>query len=117
MKVSALIIGAMLIGTACTAASAAPAKLDWSRYATMHESGVQVKHRPRHQRHWDRRRARRPAAAVSGGLAADEIRVAPLSNAQTRSIQNHRECSWRHTSYDRSSGTFMGRDGFRHSCP
>jgi hypothetical protein len=110
-------IGAMLIGTACTTASAAPAKPDWSRYATMHESGVQVKHRPRHQRHWDRRRAHKPAATVSDSLAPSEIRVAPLSNSQTRAIRNHRECSWRHFSYDRSSGTFMGRDGFRHFCP
>jgi hypothetical protein len=125
MKVSALFIAAMLTGTAT--AVAAPALRDSNLSAIAHENVAQVNHRPVHPLPWTPARIRKPsgpkpaaskrAGSLSGGLNAEEIRVRPLSDSTTRTLRNHRECTWRHYSYNRASGTFTGRDGFQHFCP
>ncbi|WP_022723066.1 BA14K family protein, partial [Rhodopseudomonas sp. B29] len=61
-----------------------------------------------------------PGAAI-GGLAAGAIIGGAIANSQAQAAASGADadayCSQRFRSYDPSSGTYMGYDGRRHSCP
>lgn len=50
-------------------------------------------------------------AIIGGAIANSQAQAAPAYN------NNHAYCSQRFRSYDPASGTYMGYDGVRHSCP
>ena len=54
-------------------------------------------------------------AAAAGAAAGLLLGVIIASEAQRQQAANY--CAQRYRSYDRASGTFMGRDGVRHPCP
>ncbi len=58
----------------------------------------------------------RNGPAVLGGLAAGAIVGGAIANSQAR-VGVDRYCSQRYRSYDPASGTYLGYDGQRHSCP
>lgn len=49
-------------------------------------------------------------AIIGGALAQSQAQAAPSSNV-------HSYCAQRFRSYDPASGTYLGYDGQRHSCP
>jgi len=55
-------------------------------------------------------------AAVLGGLAAGAIIGGAIANSQAQSNAAS-YCAQRYRSYDPGSGTYLGNDGLRHSCP
>ncbi len=55
-------------------------------------------------------------AAVLGGLAAGAIIGGAIANSQAQSNAAS-YCAQRFRSYDPGSGTYLGNDGLRHSCP
>jgi len=52
-----------------------------------------------------------------GGLAAGAIIGGAIANSQARAGSDVAYCSQRFKSYDPASGTYLGYDGMRHSCP
>lgn len=53
-----------------------------------------------------------------GGLAAGAIIGGAIANSQAQAGANEvAYCSQRFKSYDPASGTYLGYDGMRHSCP
>ena len=58
----------------------------------------------------------RNGPAVLGGLAAGAIIGGAIANSQAR-VDADGYCSQRYRSYDPASGTYLGYDGQRHSCP
>lgn len=56
-------------------------------------------------------------AAALGGLAAGAIIGGAIANSQARAGDTDAYCSQRFKSYDPRSGTYLGYDGDRHSCP
>jgi hypothetical protein len=58
----------------------------------------------------------RNGPAVLGGLAAGAIVGGAIANSQARADSDG-YCSQRYRSYDPASGTYLGYDGQRHSCP
>lgn len=59
------------------------------------------------------------AGAALGGLAAGAIIGGAIANSQAQAAQGDAVayCSQRFKSYDPASGTYLGYDGNRHSCP
>ena len=55
-------------------------------------------------------------AAVLGGLAAGAIIGSAIANSQAQANAAS-YCAQRYRSYDPGSGTYLGHDGLRHSCP
>lgn len=55
-------------------------------------------------------------AAVLGGLAAGAIIGGAIASSQAQANAAS-YCAQRYRSYDPASGTYLGNDGFRHSCP
>ncbi|UPJ55118.1 BA14K family protein [Bradyrhizobium sp. 192] len=68
-----------------------------------------------HHRNYGSRHHRNGAAAL-GGLAAGAIIGGVIANSQARA-NSESYCAQRFRSYDPSSGTYLGNDGRRHSCP
>lgn len=56
-------------------------------------------------------------AAALGGLAAGAIIGGAIANSQARAGDADAYCSQRFKSYEPRSGTYLGYDGDRHSCP
>lgn len=76
----------------------------------------------RHDGGWHHRYGRRHGyygngAAALGGLAAGAIIGGAIANSQARAGDAEAYCSQLFKSYDRRSGTYLGNDGDRHSCP
>lgn len=135
MRLSRILLAAVVFGTAPFAiqsASAAPMLADQalSNIGTNIET-VQYRHQGwrhhgggwRHGGHgYNRRYGRygggyyRNGPAVLGGLAAGAIIGGAIANSQARANTNG-YCSERYRSYDPASGTYLGYDGQRHSCP
>ncbi|MBB5045883.1 hypothetical protein HNR60_000618 [Rhodopseudomonas rhenobacensis] len=59
------------------------------------------------------------AGAALGGLAAGAIIGGAIASSQAQAVDGNAEayCSQRFKSYDPGSGTYLGYDGQRHSCP
>jgi hypothetical protein len=59
------------------------------------------------------------AGALIGGLAAGAIIGGAIAAGQANAAaqQNAAYCAQRFRSYDPASGTYLGRDGYRHPCP
>lgn len=59
------------------------------------------------------------AGAVIGGLAAGAVIGGIIAGSQAQAAQNNAiaYCSQRFRSYDPASGTYLGKDGYRRSCP
>jgi hypothetical protein len=57
------------------------------------------------------------AGALIGGLAAGAIIGGAIAAGQANAQQNAAYCAQRFRSYDPASGTYLGLDGYRHSCP
>ncbi|TQF28073.1 hypothetical protein UNPF46_28175 [Bradyrhizobium sp. UNPF46] len=55
-------------------------------------------------------------AVVLGGLAAGAIIGGAIANSQAQANAAS-YCAQRYRSYDPGSGTYLGHDGLRHSCP
>jgi hypothetical protein len=66
---------------------------------------------------WHHRRHYGAGAGVLGGLAAGAIIGGAIANSQARVNDSVAYCSQRYRSYDVASGTYLGYDGYRHSCP
>jgi hypothetical protein len=58
----------------------------------------------------------RNGPAVLGGMAAGAIIGGAIANSHAR-VDSDGYCSQRYKSYDPASGTYLGYDGRRHSCP
>lgn len=76
----------------------------------------------RHHGGWHHRYGQRHGyygngAAALGGLAAGAIIGGAIANSQARAGDAEAYCSQRFRSYDPRSGTYLGNDGDRHSCP
>ncbi|WP_456634403.1 BA14K family protein [Bradyrhizobium sp. USDA 10063] len=56
-------------------------------------------------------------AAVLGGLAAGAIIGGAIASSQAQAANAQAYCAQRFRSYDPSSGTYLGNDGYRHPCP
>ncbi|CAL78590.1 conserved hypothetical protein; putative signal peptide [Bradyrhizobium sp. ORS 278] len=56
-------------------------------------------------------------AAVLGGLAAGAIIGGAVANSRAQASESQVYCAQRYRSYDPRSGTYLGNDGRRHSCP
>ncbi|MGT2438497.1 BA14K family protein [Bradyrhizobium betae] len=129
------IIAAALFGSAplfaVQSASAAPLMLDHAPGQMQRGSNVEtVQYRHHGGRHHDggRRyggygydrgygyRHHGNGAAVLGGLAAGAIIGGAIANSQARA-NGDGYCAQRYKSYDPASGTYLGFDGQRHSCP
>lgn len=80
------------------------------QYRHGHGHGHRYGHRHHHHRHHG------TGAAVLGGLAAGAIIGGAIANSQAQSNAAS-YCAQRYRSYDPGSGTYLGRDGLRHSCP
>ncbi|MET4278740.1 MULTISPECIES: BA14K family protein [unclassified Bradyrhizobium] len=52
-----------------------------------------------------------------GGFVAGAAIGSAVANSRAQAAENNAYCSQRYKSYDPSSGTYMGYDGIRHSCP
>ncbi len=78
-----------------------------------------VQYRRWHHGHrgWHHRRHYGPGAAALGGLAAGAIIGGAIANSQARANDATTYCAQRYRSYDPASGTYLGYDGNRHSCP
>lgn len=68
-------------------------------------------------RRWHHRRHYGPGAAALGGLAAGAVIGGAIANSQARANDAMTYCAQRYRSYDPGSGTYLGYDGNRHSCP
>ncbi|WKA27627.1 BA14K family protein [Bradyrhizobium roseum] len=68
-------------------------------------------------RRWHHRRHYGPGAAALGGLAAGAVIGGAIANSQARANDAMTYCAQRYRSYDPASGTYLGYDGNRHSCP
>ncbi|MFK4386192.1 BA14K family protein [Bradyrhizobium sp. USDA 223] len=79
------------------------------QYRHWHGHGHRYGHR-HHHRHYG------TGAAVLGGLAAGAIIGGAIANSQAQSNAAS-YCAQRYRSDDPASGTYLGRDGLRHSCP
>lgn len=135
MRKSTTLLAAILIAmsplVAIQLASAAPLSTD----RTLSEVGtnvetIQYRHHGRHHgalsRHggygYPRGHGRysggyhRNGAAVLGGIAAGAIIGGAIANSQARDASDG-YCAQRFRSYDPASGTYLGNDGQRHSCP
>ena len=55
--------------------------------------------------------------AAIGGLAAGAIIGGAIANSQARAADSVASCAQRFKSYDPASGTYLGYDGRRRSCP
>jgi hypothetical protein len=64
-----------------------------------------------HRRHYG------AGAAALGGLAAGAIIGGAIANSQAEAANSQAYCAQRFRSYDPGSGTYLGSDGLRHSCP
>lgn len=53
------------------------------------------------------------ATGILGGLLLGAV----IANEAQRSNRNVEYCMRRYRSYDTHSGTYLGRDGYRHRCP
>jgi hypothetical protein len=73
-------------------------------------------HGHRHHR-WHHRRHHGTGAAVLGGLAAGAVIGGAIADSQARANDAVAYCAQRYRSYDPASGTYLGYDGYRHSCP
>lgn len=76
----------------------------------------------RHEGGWHHRYGRHygyygNGAAAVGGLVAGAIIRGAIANSQARTGDTDAYCSQRFKSYDLRSGTYLGYDGDRHSCP
>lgn len=134
MQLSRTMLVAVLIGTvpliASQSTSAAPLLADHSLgKAASNAERVQYRHHGgRHHGGWrhDHGHSRRYGnhsggyyrndGAVLGGLAAGAIIGGAIANSQARTDSSG-YCSQRYRSYDPASGTYLGYDGQRHSCP
>ena len=78
-----------------------------------------VQYRRWHHGHrgWYHRRHYGPGAAALGGLAAGALIGGAIANSQARANDAMTYCAQRYRSYDPASGTYLGYDGNRHSCP
>ncbi|MGJ4949043.1 BA14K family protein [Bradyrhizobium sp. HKCCYLS20291] len=56
-------------------------------------------------------------AAALGGLAAGAIIGGAIANSRAQASESEVYCAQRYRSFDPASGTYLGRDGRRHSCP
>ncbi|CCD85273.1 conserved hypothetical protein; putative signal peptide [Bradyrhizobium sp. ORS 285] len=56
-------------------------------------------------------------AAVLGGLAAGAIIGGAIANSRAQAGEAETYCAQRYRSYDPRSGTYLGNDGRRRSCP
>ncbi|MGJ5045099.1 MULTISPECIES: BA14K family protein [unclassified Bradyrhizobium] len=56
-------------------------------------------------------------AAALGGLAAGAIIGGAIANSRAEAANAQAYCAQRFRSYDPGSGTYLGNDGLRHSCP
>lgn len=57
------------------------------------------------------------AGAALGGLAAGAIIGGAIANSRAQELSGDGYCAQRFKSYDPASGTYLGYDGNRHSCP
>ncbi|MCK1462982.1 BA14K family protein [Bradyrhizobium sp. 2] len=132
MRQSTNFLAAILLATsplvAIRSASAAP--LSTGRTLSEMVETIQYRHQGRHHgavsRHggygYHRGQGRysggyqRNGAAVLGGIAAGAIIGGAIANSQARG-ESDGYCAQRFRSYDPASGTYLGNDGQRHSCP
>ena len=132
MQLSRPLLAAFLIGTAplitSQSTSAAPLLADhalgkiqssaervqYRHHGGRYHGGWRHNHRYRYGNHGGG--YYRNDGAVLGGLAAGAIIGGAIANSQARTDSSG-YCSQRYRSYDPASGTYLGYDGQRHSCP
>ncbi|WP_315739739.1 MULTISPECIES: BA14K family protein [unclassified Bradyrhizobium] len=71
---------------------------------------------PRHG-YYGHRHGYGAGAAALGGLAAGAIIGGAIADSRAEAANAQAYCAQRFRSYDPGSGTYLGNDGLRHSCP
>jgi len=104
----------LMLGGAGPSASSAVQQVQWRHGGWHHRGGWG--HRGYYNRGYHRGYGWGPAI---GGLAAGAIIGGAIANSQAQAGMADADayCSQRYRSYDPASGTYLGYDGNRHSCP
>jgi hypothetical protein len=118
---SAIAVFGSSVFLAAAPAPAAPIGADVIQNAHSHQASplTEVRYRGRHWRHrhyYRRHHHDDDAGAVAAGAIFGLAAGAILGNAAAGN-NAVAYCSRRFRSYDPASGTYLGYDGYRHSCP